>query len=105
MKKLIIAALLLTTASQAVADQDTWGNKYPPECSKEALANVYLPVLYKPQAIIDLACNAKGRVGCYTKSTYTLILSGLDPEVEADVRRHEACHKKKGKWHPGEDGN
>lgn len=103
-RKLMIAALMMVQAGTALADTDTWGNRYPAQCSLQALERVYIPVRHTSQRIIDLACHSAGRVGCFTRTGFALVLDGLDAEVLADTIRHEKCHRVAGQWHPGKDG-
>lgn len=95
----LLLPILLCISTPALADSDPWGNRYPPECSEAALAGVSITVKPVPQRVVDMACHATGRFGCFTRTGVALVRDGLSPEMLAEVVRHEKCHKVAGEWH------
>lgn len=94
-----LALLPFFFAAPAWADQDYWGNEYPPECSVEALAQVYVPEVRVTQSFLDKATRVPDSVGVFMPTGVMAIRADLDGDLLEDTRRHEKCHKVAGNWH------
>lgn len=103
MWKTALALVLMT--GPALADADQWGNPYPPQCSKEALAHVYITVVAVTAEFLLKATNAEGRFGVYMPSGAAGIRNDLTGYSREDAIRHEKCHKVAGLWHKDQHGN
>lgn len=99
----------VSPAPVKAADRDQANNIYPPECPPEIVGAIDVPVRVVGRRDLDLACQVERALGCYTAfeaEPAIYILEGLPAWKEADVRRHESCHriwvKLKGHpfWHP-----
>lgn len=86
----VLAVALI--ASPAHADQDAWGNTYPPECSIVATSAVHAPVIRVSQSFLDKATGTPDRVGVMLPTGAIAIRDDLTGALLADTLRHEYCH-------------
>ena len=98
---LTLCLLLASLPARAGQDQDQFGNEYPAECGREALANVYLRVFYRPASFFLRATRVEDRVGVLAPTGVAILRDDLVEGSERwlDVVRHETCHKVAGAWH------
>jgi hypothetical protein len=88
----LVAALMILSATPALAGKDPWGRDYPPQCSPQALADLHMTVVPVTQAFLDKATKADGRYGVYMPSGAAGVRKDLTGALRQGVIDHEKCH-------------
>ena len=95
----LVIAVLTCLSLPALADTDQWGIEYPPECSKEAVAQFKPTVVRVSQAFLDKATKASHRTGTVMPTGAIAIRDDLSGAAYRDTLRHEICHLIAGDFH------
>ena len=86
-------AALIAHPGPALADKDPWGNQYPPQCSREALAAIKVQVIEVRN--LPVKPDTASRCGVWLERAGRSIIYVLESCTysRAEVLRHELCHE------------